>query len=54
MFIFLNKYIAWVWITVDIAQLEDHLSVHLADLGRDRVRVDPVTGEVVEVIDVTA
>ena len=53
-FIFLHKDVARVRIAMDVTEFEDHLGVHLADLGGDVVRIDPIGAEVVRIVDVPA
>ena len=52
--IFLNEDVSGMGIAVDVAKLEDHLRVHLADLGRDGVRIDPMSAEVLDVVNMAA
>ena len=46
--------IAWVRITMDISVMEDHFSVHLADLCRHSLEVYVVLLHILDIIDVTA
>ena len=52
--VLLNENVPWMGIAVNVSKFEDHLRVHLADLGGNDVRIDPVSPEVVNVIDVSA
>ena len=41
-----------MWVAVDVAELEDHVSVHLRDLGRHGPRIDVFSLDILMVINV--